>query len=292
MMAWVLYYYTPSTAAAGVFIALFGLSTVYHFYQLMRTRTWFMIPFFIGGLLETVGYIGRILSAGQAPNYSTGAYAMQSALILIAPAFFAASIYMELGRLIQMLRAENNSLVPVRWLTRTFVAGDVLSFLMQASGAGLMVRSSSNPSTGEHIILGGLFVQIIFFGFFMITTLIFQVRINKNPTPATTGLSKLWQRHLFALYVTSTLIMIRSVVRVVEYLEGYDGYLLSHEIFLYVLDALLMFVVMAFFHFYHPSEINCQIGRGEKFFQKGFEVRKIESVSTWELDNPTTTVAV
>lgn len=49
-MAWVLYYYTPSSAAAGIFIALFGLSTVYHFYQLMRTRTWFMIPFVIGGL--------------------------------------------------------------------------------------------------------------------------------------------------------------------------------------------------------------------------------------------------
>jgi hypothetical protein len=153
-MAWVLYYYTPSTAAAGIFIALFGLSTLYHFYQLLRTRTWFMIPFLIGGLrklshrllsivlafltlydtVETVGYIGRILSASQAPNYSTGAYAMQSALILIAPAFFAASIYMELGRLIQMLRAEKDSLVPVRWLTRIFVAGDILSFLMQASG--------------------------------------------------------------------------------------------------------------------------------------------------------------
>jgi hypothetical protein len=66
---------------------------------------------------------------------------MQSALILIAPAFFAASIYMELGRLIQMLRAENNSLVPVRWLTRTFVAGDVLSFLMQASGMSKILFS-------------------------------------------------------------------------------------------------------------------------------------------------------
>lgn len=155
-----------------------------------------------------------------------------------------------------------------------------------------MVTSSSNPSTGEHIILGGLFVQIIFFGFFMITTLVFQIRINKNPTPTTIGLSSLWSKHLFALYVTSTLIMIRSIVRVVEYLQGYDGYLLSHEIFIYVLDAFLMFVVMAFFHFYHPSEINCQIGRGERFFQKGFEVRKIESTSTWELENPTTAAAV
>lgn len=154
-----------------------------------------------------------------------------------------------------------------------------------------MVTNISNPSTGEHIILGGLLVQIVFFGFFMITTWIFQIRINKNPTPAIIGLSNLWQRHLFALYVTSTLIMIRSVVRVVEYIQGYDGFVLSHEIFLYVLDAFLMFVVMAFFHFFHPSEINCQIGRGEKFFQKGFEVRKVESISTWELENPPRTTA-
>lgn len=81
-------------------------------------------------------------------------------------------------------------------------------------------------------------------------------------------------------------------MRVVEYLEGYDGYLLRHEIFLYVLDALLMFVVMVILHFYHPSEINCQIGRGQRFFKKGYEVRKIESVCTWELETPSTSVAL
>lgn len=59
---------------------------------------------------------------------------MQSALILIAPAFFAASIYMTLGRIIFMLDAEKCSLIRLRWLTKIFVAGDVLSFLMQASG--------------------------------------------------------------------------------------------------------------------------------------------------------------
>lgn len=59
---------------------------------------------------------------------------MQSALILIAPAFLAASIYMTLGRIITMLQAEQYSVIPLRWLTKIFVAGDVLSFLMQASG--------------------------------------------------------------------------------------------------------------------------------------------------------------
>jgi len=63
---------------------------------------------------------------------------MQSALILIAPAFLAASIYMTLGRIIQMLDAEQSSVIKLRLLTKIFVAGDVLSFLMQASGKNIL----------------------------------------------------------------------------------------------------------------------------------------------------------
>ena len=51
-MAWVLYYYAPSAPAAGIFIVLFGLVTIIHFYQLIRTRTWFMVAFAIGGIRE------------------------------------------------------------------------------------------------------------------------------------------------------------------------------------------------------------------------------------------------
>ncbi|CRG83388.1 Protein RTA1 [Talaromyces islandicus] len=284
-MEWILYYYTPSTAAAVIFVVLFGLSTVYHFYQLLRTRTWFMIPFLIGGALETVGYIGRLLSALQAPNYTTGAYAMQSALTLIAPAFFAASIYMELGRIITMLRAEQISMVSTRWMTAVFVTGDVLSFLMQASGAGLMISNSTNPSSGEHIIIGGLIVQIIFFGFFMITASIFRLRIHRNPTDASIELSFVWRKHLFALSISSLLILIRSVVRVVEYVEGYDGFLMAHEVFIYVFDAFLMFIVMLTMHFIHPSQVNCLLGRGKMFFGKGFRVETAGFNESSELQN-------
>lgn len=51
-MEFTFYYYDPSTAAGAIFVVLFGLSTVLHFYQLIRTRTWFMIPFLIGGIRE------------------------------------------------------------------------------------------------------------------------------------------------------------------------------------------------------------------------------------------------
>jgi hypothetical protein len=52
-MTWTLYYYTPSAAAAGIFVGLFGVFTVHHFYQILRTRTWFMIPFLIGGIRKS-----------------------------------------------------------------------------------------------------------------------------------------------------------------------------------------------------------------------------------------------
>lgn len=58
-----------------------------------------------------------------------------------------------------------------------------------------------------------------------------------------------------ALYVGSMLIMVRSVFRAIEYLQGFDGYLLRHELYLYVFDALLMFSVMVLFNWVHPAEI-------------------------------------
>ncbi|BCS03169.1 RTA1 domain-containing protein [Aspergillus luchuensis] len=277
-MEFILYYYTPSAAAAGIFVVLFGISTVLHLLQLVRTRTWFMIPFFIGGILETIGYVGRLLSSLESPDYSTGSYAMQSALILIAPAFLAASIYMTLGRIIRMVQAEHYSVFKLKWVTKIFVAGDVLSFLMQASGAGLMVSGSSDPTTGEHIIIGGLFVQIIFFGFFIITALVFQMRLAKAPTSTSTELSHIWRRHMNALYISSILIFVRSIVRVVEYLQGYDGYLMKHEAFIYVFDALLMFLAMEVLQFVHPSQVNCYLGRGDRYSEKVIKTQKFMSV--------------
>jgi hypothetical protein len=74
------------------------------------------------------------MSAQQSPNWTTGPYIIQSTLLLVAPALFAASIYMELGRLIVLVKGERFALVRVNWTTKIFVGGDVLSFLMQASG--------------------------------------------------------------------------------------------------------------------------------------------------------------
>ena len=42
------YFYQPSLAAATLFFVLFGIATLLHLYQMIRSKTWFMIPFVIG----------------------------------------------------------------------------------------------------------------------------------------------------------------------------------------------------------------------------------------------------
>jgi len=86
-------------------------------------------------VVETIGYIGRSISANQSPGpYTLGPYIIQSVLLLVAPALFAASIYMELGRIVLMVDGQRSLFIRRTWLTKIFVAGDVLSFLMQSSG--------------------------------------------------------------------------------------------------------------------------------------------------------------
>lgn len=74
------------------------------------------------------------MSAQEAPDFTQNPYIIQSLLLLLGPAFFAASIYMILARLIRLLEAENYSIIKTKWLTSVFVLGDVLSFFTQSGG--------------------------------------------------------------------------------------------------------------------------------------------------------------
>ncbi|RAL14297.1 RTA1 domain-containing protein [Aspergillus homomorphus CBS 101889] len=251
------YRYNPSMAGAVIFTILFTITTVWHVVQLCRTQTWFFIPFTVGGIFEIIGYIGRGLSSHESPNWTLGPYLIQTLFLLLAPALLAASIYMLLGRIILILGAESHAILKKKWLTKIFVTGDVLSFLLQGAGGGIQASGSlSGMQNGERIIVVGLFVQIFFFGFFIVTAGAFDRKLKKYPIPRCRDPSIPWRKHLNILYITSFLIMVRSVFRLVEYLQGNNGYLLHHEVFLYVLDAVLIFLAMIVFNLFHPSEIS------------------------------------
>ena len=51
-----LYRYDPSMAGAVIFVLAFIAITALHFYQMIRTKTYFFVPFVIGGIFEVIGF--------------------------------------------------------------------------------------------------------------------------------------------------------------------------------------------------------------------------------------------
>jgi hypothetical protein len=203
-------------------------------------------------IVEVIGYIARCVAHNETGKLMP--YVIQNAFILLAPAMFAASIYMTLGRTIRSVKGENYSVIRVNWLTKTFVLGDVLSFMVQGSAAGLMV-TGSNVRLGENIVVVGLFIQIIMFGLFAVTTVLFHVRFQQCSLSEVHSEQIPWKQSLNMLYAVSALIMVRSIFRVAEYVTGQGGYPLTHEWTLYMFDSLLMFIVMFIFFVWYPSRI-------------------------------------
>jgi hypothetical protein len=202
--------------------------------------------------VEFIGYCTRASAHNKTGRIMP--FAIQNVFILLGPALFAASIYMCLSRIVRGIHGERHSLIKPSRLTKTFVTGDVMSFVVQGGAAGLMV-SGNNAKTGEGIVIGGLMIQIIMFGLFAVTAVIFQRRIERSPTTESCSSALPWQKSMRMLYIVSALIMIRSVFRVAEYAMGNDGYLLRHEWTLYVFDATLMFIVMVVYYFWYPTWI-------------------------------------
>jgi hypothetical protein len=153
--------------------------------------------------------------------------------------------------------------------------------LISHTGGGLLSsgsngKSQSSVKLGQDIIVGGLFVQVIFFGCFVLVAVLFQTRIGKSPTPQSVSPQIPWRKHLTALYAASILILIRSTFRVVEFIQGYDGYILRHEWFLYAFDSVLMLSVMVIFNAIHPSEVKALL-RGGKVSRGGLKLYDVSS---------------
>lgn len=126
------------------------------------------------------------------------------------------------------------------------------------SGGGIVATAKNNKTmakAGDNIIIAGLVLQLVWFALFVIVAAIFHHRLLQHPTSRSEQANIHWKSYLTTLYVAGVLIIIRSVFRVIEYAGGNDGYLLSQEAFLYVFDALLMFIVVSWLHWRHPGAI-------------------------------------
>ncbi|PPJ52371.1 hypothetical protein CBER1_10748 [Cercospora berteroae] len=152
---------------------------------------------------------------------------------------------MFLARIMRATNAAQHSIIRINWVTKIFVGGDILCFVVQGAGGGILAGgdSQSSQDLGKGVILAGLCLQMVIFGFFMVVAAIWQRRMRGSKEGELTSLN--WLIYLQMLYVVSVLITIRNLFRVIEYAMGPDGYLLVNEWPIYVFDAFLMAIVLA-----------------------------------------------
>jgi uncharacterized membrane protein len=123
--------------------------------------------------------------------------------------------------------------------------------------------SLSATETGEQIVIAGLAVQLAFFGFFIVASAVFHYRVRANPqlvpravsAGSALSFSNSWEAMLWCLYGACILIFIRSVFRVVEFVQGNDGYIMKREYLLYIFDAVLMAVQAILLLVVYPGKI-------------------------------------
>ncbi|OJD33697.1 rta1 domain protein [Diplodia corticola] len=274
-----LYEYQPTLVGAGILSSIFCVLTAFHGWQLVRNRTWHMVGFVTGGVrglspihlsknsklclidssssVELVSYAARAASATQKKDrWSMEPYLIQSTFLLVAPTFFATSIYSTFGRIIAVTDGDAYALIKKRWVAIFFVLADVFALLMQAVGGGLMAMGSTDPTRfnlGQHTIVGGLIVQLVVYCLFFVSVATFYRRLSTLPSAKRQKHARIdWHRHLTTLFVVSILLMVRSLFRILEYAQGHDGYLYRHEAFTYVFDALPMALTMAYTSWTYP----------------------------------------
>lgn len=171
-------------AAAAIFTVCFGLVTIATIVQIVfvvrngkEKRVWVLLPFILGGLLETLGYIARICSI-RSPTVK-GPWIAQILLILIAPAFFTMTYHLTINRLFPILDARKFSLVPLNWLAKVFVIADLWCFFLLGAGVGMISRDShSQQESGRKVIIAGSALQLVVFALFIVVIEVFEIKLK------------------------------------------------------------------------------------------------------------------
>jgi hypothetical protein len=152
--------------------------------------------------------------------------------------------YIALGRLLALSPGAGPKSRFARSVVRAFSASDVFCLLPQASGGGM--SGAGNPSLlgiSTKLMLARLALQLGVFTLFTALT----VYVHAAPGFGFAG-ARHWRGLFGCMYATIALMFVRNIFRVVEYTQGYRGYLATHERFFYGFDfapLILCFILFA-----------------------------------------------
>ncbi|RMY78150.1 hypothetical protein D0863_00880 [Hortaea werneckii] len=168
-------------------------------------------------------------------------YLMQLFLLIGAVPLISAAVYMTLPRF-------NTSRSAPSWISKIYILIDIACLALQIMGTVTLAygEGRKQQENAVYYIAGGLIIQLLAFLFFVFMA----VRVEKGLKAEGVGVLYFW-----ALYGVSALIILRNAIRVIEFLQGTDGTIASKEAYLYVFDAVPMFLVVLILAVLHPGRL-------------------------------------
>jgi hypothetical protein len=244
----------PNAIPSYLFAILFGATTIAHITQAILYKKWYSFVIIMGGLWQTAAFIFRSMSIHDQTKEIF--YTVWFILILCAPLWINAYVYMVMGRMVYNFLPKGKTFgVPAHRFGLIFVCLDIVSFFVQIGGASM--ASGSNVSAkqmllGIHVYMIGIAVQQIFIFLFLALTIRFQLGLREvTPTRDLTSAKRL----LYVVYAVLGLITIRIIFRLIEYSNGLKSTIPSKEAYMYVFDSLPMFVALLLLNIMHPGRV-------------------------------------
>lgn len=254
-----IYGYYPNLPANAFFLAVFALSFFAHLLQGVRYRTWsFMIAMTFGAALEVLGQGGRIMLHSN--PFDPSGFKLQIVCLTIAPAFFAAGVYLQLKHLVITFGSDFSRLRPALY-TYVFVSCDILSIALQGIGGGLASAADDNPDmakAGQNVMLAGLVFQVFTLLVFFVFAADYFLKVRQNLAnlnPATVSLrsSKKFNGFLVAMGIAYFTILFRCIYRVAEMAGGWRNSIMQDEITFIILDSCMCTITTLVLNAFHPG---------------------------------------
>ncbi|KAI6110390.1 RTA1 like protein-domain-containing protein [Pisolithus croceorrhizus] len=249
----IVYDYDPNRVAAAVAGSLYLLCSVCLFARAISNRARWALFLPIGSMNIGIGFLIRIVLPNN-PD-SSMLFVSQQLLILLSPAAFLAFNYFVYGQLATNCLDPSYSQIQLCEVATWFIISlNFLISMVQTFGGVLQIfKSVSTDKVGVTIVLVGLAIEAAPFALFFLLCLHVYMHIRAAGISLS---SETWGPIVQALLFSSALIMLRYIYRIVEYAQGSGGYLMTHELWLYLLDTLPLFIgVIVYIPFWPPKYI-------------------------------------
>ncbi|KAF8895227.1 RTA1-like protein [Infundibulicybe gibba] len=266
------YNYTPTEGVAITFIVLFSISTsndhrwtVMHAMQSFSYRMWWMLPTAcLCGVLEILGWSARLWSSFTPTAHE--AFEIQICSTIMAPTPLVAANFVIIGLIIKSLGTAYSRLSP-SWYTIVFCTFDIISLAVQGAGgamASMAANHGGDPAIGGHVMLGGIAFQLATITIYVLCAVEFFIRYFKDAPLRTTlpyspneksrgVIGKRMKVMIAALVFNTTCLFIRSVYRTIELSNGWDGRIISTQLYFNVLDGAMVVLAIYTLNFAHPG---------------------------------------